>query len=387
MKRVFPLFFCVFLILSLLSALQAVGQDLTLEPSLGVSGTYNSNYAWDRSGDELDYYELNASPSLRYDYRSHLLKVNGMIQVDVLRYLEEAQLNRENQIYFLNGEYRITETYTFSGSFSYLKDSTVSATIDRSNIFEFRVLDITSTREFYEADMGLTYQLSQASNIGFAYGYEKSDFSNEVLDDSDQHSIGLLYSRQWNDRLDLFTIRTNCSQRDSEEVKSHRYNLSFDWSHQFSRAWSLEVSLGEQYWEDKPKAAEYEDKEFFRTVGRVAVRKTGVMSSGQIAYDYRNEYTDLGGTVGIHGVYFEFQKQLTRSLTLDYFSYFYWPTDTDEDDETGYVRFSRYMVFFPTLSYAMTRNVTLVLAGNYGAYSDREARRTKVWTSVIFTFP
>src|SRR5690606_7618782 len=94
MKKISLIILCFCLII--LFPLLASANDVTLVPSLRISGEYDDNVFFN-STDEVDDYLTIISPGLTFDYATELLNLQSLIVVDFLRYFDETELDTENQ--------------------------------------------------------------------------------------------------------------------------------------------------------------------------------------------------------------------------------------------------------------------------------------------------
>ena len=111
----------------------SLAQDITLVPSLNLTGQYDDNVTFRRNNKDDDYVGI-VSPGFTLDYASELLNFKTSAIIDVLRYYDNSDLNTENQRYTLNGGYRFAERWNASGNFSFIKDETLDSERDETGI-------------------------------------------------------------------------------------------------------------------------------------------------------------------------------------------------------------------------------------------------------------
>ena len=383
MKKVFLTFFSVCLI-SFFHCVTGVAraQDITLMPTLDIGGEYNDNATFTRTN-KIDDFITTISPALTFDYATELLNLESTIAVDFLRYADERDLNTENQKYAFNGDYRITERWRVLGNFSYIEDTTLESELEETGF-----VNVRQDRKRYNAGGGMSYQVSELSDIGVNYAYMKTDYDFKGNVDYDSDAITLSYDRQLGNQLDVFTAQPYWLRLDSRINKADSYGLSFGWSHRFSETLSLKAFLGGRYTKIEPKDGRQSD-ETWGVVTDINLRKTGETTSASISYS-RNIYNSAEGEpIEVNRFYCDVRRMVIGRLGVRFSGNLYFTKAEGKfsaEDRT-------YFELIPSLYYKLTESHSLQLAYSYSQEydktltKDREAERNRVWISLNFRFP
>jgi len=385
-KKVAIMFFFKCSIIFLLSIpFIAVAKDVTIVPAITLRGEYDDNVHFTHT-DEISDYLAIISPALTLDYGSELLNFKASGVVDVLRYLDETDINTENQRYMINGGYQLMEKWALSGDFSYIKDTTLDAELDETGIVNFR-----EDRERFNAGAGLSYQISEFSDMGVDYQYSTTDYDEQFLEDYDVNSIGLSYNRQFNDGLDIFSVEPRYTRFNSDTSDDDVYRLNFGWTHLPSETYRLRIFLGVRYTEQDYKD-ERDTTSNWGGLADISLLKTAEMYSVLVGFGsdiYNEPSTSELNTV--YRIYCNLTRRITErfragvnarvSLTQ--------PVDADAfNDEDIW-----YFVVGPSLTYQLAENHSLQLGYSYqqeynkNYEEDRRGDRNRVWLSLNFNFP
>jgi len=383
-KKVLPIFFCVCLIISLFfyALLPAVAQDITLVPSLEIRGEYDDNVLFTRTN-EIDDYLTTIGPALTLDYATELLNLESKIAVGFLRYADEKDLNTENQRYVLNGGYRFTERWNLNGNFSYIKDKTLESELEETGL-----VNVREDRHRYNAGGGLSYQVSELSDMNINYIHTKTDYDFVGNVDYDYDAVTLSYNRRLKSERDIITVQPSYSSRDSEVSEADDYGLSFGWSHSFSETLQLRAFLGARYTEVR-FGDERQDYENWGGTADISLRKTGEVSSTLIGYRRDLRTSAYGEAIEVDRIYCDLRRRVIGRLGIGFRGNLYFTRSEGNFDGED----SRYFEVIPSLNYQITENHTLELAYVYSREEDRnlaedrERERNRVWIALNFTFP
>ena len=385
-KKVTVMFFCKCLIISFLSVpFIAVARDVTVTPSITVAGAYDDNVTFVRTDEISDYLGI-FSPSLTLDYASELFKMRGSGRVDVLRYAKEKDLDYERQFYKLNGDYRFTERWEFTGDVSYIKDTTLDSELDETGIVYAR-----EDRERFNTGAGLSYQISELSDMGVNYAYSKTDYDEEGYEDYDYSSIGLSYNRRFNNGIDTFTVAPRYTRGSSDVSDFNGYRLNFGWTHLPSETYRLRVFLGARYTEQDYKD-DRDDTSNWGGVADINLQKKGETYSARIGFGsdiyFRPDTDELSQ---VYKIYCNLTRRITERFSGGVYSRLSLtqPDDPDSlnDEDTWY------FVVTPSLTYRLTENHFLKLSYSYqqeynkNVEDDPRNDRNRVWLSLNFNFP
>ena len=385
-KKVTIMFFCKCLIISFLSVpFIAVARDVTVVPSITLRGEYDDNVYFTRT-DEISDYLAIISPGLKLDYATEVFNIRGSGLVDVLRYVDETDINTENQRYTINSGYRFMERWGLSGNFSYIKDTTLDSELEETGIVYMR-----EDRERFNADAGLSYQVSELSDMGVTYAYSKTNYDELRLEDYDVNSISLSYNRQFNEGIDVFTIQPRYSRLSSDTRDDDGYRLTFGWTHLPSETYRLKIFLGARYTEQDYK----DDRDKTSNWGGVAdisLLKKAEVYSVLMGFnsDLYNE-PSTGELSQVYRIYCNLTRRITERLMAGVNARL---SLTQPDDKDAFRdKDIWYFTVTPSLTYRLTENHSLQLSYSYqqeynkNVEDDRRNDRNRVWLSLNFNFP
>ena len=385
-KKVTIMFFCKCLIISFLSVpFIAVARDVTVVPSITLRGEYDDNVYFTRT-DEISDYLAIISPGLKLDYATEVFNIRGSGLVDVLRYVDEKDINTENQRYTINGGYQLMERWALSGDFSYIKDTTLDSELEETGIVYVR-----EDRERFNAGAGLSYQVSELSDMGVNYAYSKTDYDEIGFEDYNTNLVSLSYNRKFNDGVDVFTIRPRYSRGSSDESDVDGYRLNFGWTHLPSETYRLRVFLGGRYAVQNFK----DDRDTNGNWGGVAdisLQKRAETHSVTIGVGsdiYLRPDTDELSQV--YKIYCNLTRRVTERFSAGVNSRL--SLTQPDDADAIYDKEIWYFTVTPSLSYRLTENHSLRLSYSYQQQYDRNIEddpriaRNRVWLSLNFNFP
>ncbi|MCG2776842.1 MAG: outer membrane beta-barrel protein [Desulfobacterales bacterium] len=385
-KKVTIMFFCKCLIISFLSVpFIAVARDVTVVPSITLRGEYDDNVYFTRT-DEISDYLAIISPGLKLDYATEVFNIRGSGLVDVLRYVDEKDINTENQRYTINGGYQLMERWALSGDFSYIKDTTLDSELEETGIVYVR-----EDRERFNAGAGLSYQVSELSDMGVNYAYSKTGYDEQGLEDYDVNSISLSYNRKFNEGIDVFTIQPGYARFSSDVSDVDGYRLNFGWTHLPGETYRLRIILGARYSEQDYK----DDRDKTSNWGGVAdislLKKAEIYS---VLVGFNSDAYSEPSTGELNKVY-KIYCNLTRRVTERFSAGVNSRLSLTQPDDADAVNDKEiwYFTVTPSLSYRLTENHSLRLSYSYQQQYDRNIEddpriaRNRVWLSLNFNFP
>ena len=380
------MFFCKCLIISFLSVpFMAVAKDVTVVPSITLGGEYDDNVLYSRTDEISDYVGI-ISPALKLDYATEVFNLSGSGVVDVLRYAQEKDLDYERQYYKLDGGYRFSEKWKFSGDFAYSKDTTL-----QTELIQTGIVNVRSEVDQFDGNLGLTYQLSELSDIGVSYGYENRSYEGPFLDDYYANFISLPYNRKFNDGLDIFSVEPGYSRFISDISEAHGYQLMLGWTHRPSETYRVRVFLGPRYTVEKFEDTG-ETTSNWGVVGDINLEKTAEVYS--ILVGFNSDIINRPSTSEINQL-FRLYARLSRRITERFGARIYGGISMakPEYENTSNEEDIWYFVVTPSLDYSLTKNHYLSLSYSYQQQYDKNieddprVERNTVWLSVNFNFP
>jgi hypothetical protein len=359
-----------------------MAQDIALVPSLDIRGEYDDNVLFERTK-EIDDYLATISPALTLDYATELLNLESNMGVDFLRYADEKDLNTQNQRFALNGGYRFTERWALSGNFSYIKDTTLESELEETGL-----VNVRQDRHRYNAGGGLSYQVSELSDMNINYIHTKTDYDFVGNVDYDYDAITLSHNRHLKSERDIITIQPSYSNWDYEVSEMDNYGLSFGWSHSFSETLRLRAFLGARYTEVH-FGDERQDYENWGGTADISLRKTGEISSTLLGYRHYFRTSASGEAIEVDRIYCNLRRGVIGRLGIRFSGNLY---STRSEDIFG-GKNTRYFNVIPSLDYQITEDHTLQLAYVYSREEDKtltadpERERNRVWIALNFRFP
>lgn len=380
MKKISLIILCFCLII--LFPLLASANDVTLVPSLRISGEYDDNVFFN-STDEVDDYLTIISPGLTFDYATELLNLQSLIVVDFLRYFDETELDTENQRYDLNGRYQLASKWNIAGNFSYIKDTTLESELEETGIVHLR-----EDRKRYNAGGGLSYQMTELTDLNFNYTHTVTRYDSEDNVDYDYDNFSLLCNRKLKNQLDVLTVRTNYSIFDSDEEKTNNYELLFGWFHKFSETLDLNASAGPRYTRQNFND-DREDEDSWGTTVDISLNKRGETRSATIGYSRRIWNNADGDLVETDRIYARAKQRIIGRLGVGFVAGLYFTSQEDDSDNDD----TRYYILNPSLYYMLTENHSIELAYSYqneleeSRPKDLESERNRIWIAFHFNFP
>ena len=387
--KLFFTIFCIFLAEPVFLRFNAMAQEITLEPFISVENFYNSNENMDAE-DELDTNSIVLKPALALDYSSKLLFLQTRMQCNVWRYFDEKDLDREEQIYSLDGNYKLSDRWQLFGDFLF-QDTNVSNFVDyaleggSSNVAR---KGTQLARKSYDFGMGVADQLSKRSDTSLAYGYSKVEWDDPQADDYDGHSIIFSYDYRFTNQVDTITLKQGSNQTDSEKNKVDYYDLSLGWSHEISQIYALYVSFGGGY----VKTHDIDEKVTETSLDPIAeinLSKTNTVFSWTIGCSRRSETTVGGETFDINRIYWAPRIMVGRSVSV-YCLFDYIRPDSvgvKDSSEANWALKSQYFAVEPAVEYTINSDWSLSLAGDYTVHHEADRERLRGWITLRYKIP
>ncbi len=371
-----------------------MARDVTIVPSINIKSEYDDNVEFTRTSVKEDVL-TRINPALTLGYSTELLNLRSEFDIDILRYADETDYNTEHQQYNLNGGYKLLERYTLSGNLSYIKDTTLE-----SELAETGLVDVRQDRERYNAGVGLSYQLSELSDMGVTYNHAETDYDWERNVDYDSDAISLSFNHRFNNQLDVFTVQPYYTGWDSEASETDNYGLSLGWVHPFSETLTLTAFVGARYTETEHTRIIWIWPPFFYDKahekdtgwGRVAninLRKTGETFSAAIGYDRNITYSSDGDPIERDKIHCSADRMITERMKVKFTGNLYFTKSEGQYND----RDTRHFNLRPSLSYRITENHAMSLNYSYSEhyeknYADnRKKDRNRIWFTLRFRFP
>lgn len=364
---------------------EAPAAETTLTPFLGLRATYDDNIDFSH-GDKRDDYYFTISPGLRLDYRTERTVLSAMARVDINRYVDETDENATNQTYAVNVSHQLMEKLSVRANAGYVRDTTTDSRLEETGA----VTTTRSTVHSYRGGAGLTYNLTEVSDIGVDYAHAKVDYDAEDKVDHDTDSVIFAYHHAFFDRRDILTVAPSYTRYDSDVSTVDSYGLSVGLTHRFSETLLLGVTVGGRYSDVQyHNNNESTDNQWNWTADIYATR-TWETGSATIGYSRAPYFDDRGVLINVDRFYARANKNITEKFGVSLTGSLYF-TKTDNDDVEE--RDERYYTISPSLYYNITQNHKLEVGYTYANDYDKvrtdnqTATRNMVWILLTLNFP
>ncbi|MBN2514842.1 MAG: hypothetical protein JXC33_02290, partial [Deltaproteobacteria bacterium] len=316
----------------------AFAADVTLTPSLGIRGEYNDNIDFSRVN-KLDDYIGTVSPALSLNVATPRFTFGATAGVDVIRYNENTDRDYERQNYGLTMGYKLFERMSVNVRGSYIADTTLDTELQETGIVERRV-----ERDYYSAGGGVSFQLTEVSDLALDYSFAKTEYDLEDFEESDSHSASLAYSHAFNNRRDVITFRPYYTNTDADEEDLDTYGFTLGLDHTFSETLRGNISGGPRYTETEHISGRTDDD--WGWTAAVSLTKTWQTASAQLGYSRDLSSTAEGETVEVDRFTLTVSKMLTSRLSAQLAGSLYFTKSTgDETEDTD----TRYYTVTPSL--------------------------------------
>jgi hypothetical protein len=370
------LFFPIFL-------LDSSAAETTATPSLSLKLEYDDNINFDEK-DETGDFSGSAIPGLQFNYLTELLEFSAYAEVDFKRYLDETDFDRTNQLYGIDSKYQMLERLYFLGELEYRKDETTDSQLeDTGRVFE------RDRRERYYADGGLRYQISELSEVGPNFSYEKMNFSSKEDDDYDLYRISLTYSKEFKNQRDTIFLRPSHAKYDSDTQDGDGYRFEVGWKRLFGETITSDILVGARYTkiDRKDKDRDNTDNNW-GGVGRINLAKIGETYIGNIGYSHDISSNTEGEIIEVDRLYLNLNKKILERFGLKFSGSAYYSRKESGDKDKV-----RYFILKPSLYYMLTQEHSLELFYSYDNEveldepGNPETQRNRVWMVLNLQFP
>ena len=380
---------CLFLI-AFCSPLIVVAGELTAVPAIELKGEYDDNVSFLPRNEKADFL-ATISPSLAVDYDTELLNLDSNIAVSFLRYADETYLDTENQYYELAGAYNMMEKVQLKGDFSYVEDTTLESELEETGL-----VGVRSNRERSKAGGGISYRVTEFSDIGFNYTHSETDYDWPGNVDYEYDVISLSYNQQLKNNVDVFTGEPYYSWTDSSTSIVNNYGLLAGWSHRYTETMNLTVFLGPRYTkiEYDPVALSLPPDEplsetSWGLVADIALQKDGEKFTAIVGYNRDLGRSSSGESIETNKLYCKVTQNISRRLLARVSGNLYFTKSEgrffDED--------RRHFDIVPALNYKISEDHLIQFAYSYAYHNekpqsiDRTYTRNRIWIALVLRFP
>ena len=274
------------------------------------------------------------------------------------------------------------ERLYFLGELEYRKDETTDSQLEETGrVFE------RDRRERYYADGGLRYQLSELSEVGPNFSFEKMNFSSKDDDDYDLYRISLTYSKEFKNERDTILLRPSYSNYESDTQDADGYRFEAGWKHLLGETITSDILAGARYTRIDRKDKNNTDNNW-GAVGRIDLSKIGETFIGNLGYSHDISSNTEGEIIDVDRLYLNLDKKFFERFGSRFNGSVYYSRKESGDKEKV-----RYFVLTPSLYYMLTQEHSLELFYSYDNKVEMdepgnpETQRNRVWMSLNFKFP
>jgi hypothetical protein len=376
--------FCCILIFFISMSLprSSTASDLTIVPELELRVEYDDNLDFDEK-DEIDDFAGNAIPRLTLDYKTELLDVALFGELDFLKYYDETDFDRTNQLYGFDGRYQVSSRWALAGNFEYRRDETIDSQLEETGQVTER-----NRVNTYDAGSGLFYQLTELSDVGFVFDYRKRDYSSADDTDFDRYTFSLPYIKKFGNQRDILTLTPSYSIFDSDEEDVTDYRFGLEWQRLLTETLTSEVEVGVRYTDIEDTNGRNDDNIGY--FGELGLIKKGETFSSKIALSRDIRANTDGEIVEVNRIFLKFDKRMWERFGFRFNGSGYL---SDTESSNAKDEKTRYFVLSPTLYYMLTEYHSIELAYKYQNKTEFDepsnpmTERNRVWIGVVLKFP
>jgi len=376
--------FVISILLVLLSYSQHMwAKDVTITPAIELKTVYDDNLNFE-SSDEKDAVGANAIPRLTLDYASELFQFSLIGEVDVIKYFSETDFDRTNQLYGIDGEYRISPRWKFNGGFKYNRDETTDTILQETGQ-AFERNRVTT----YDSGAGLFYQVTESSDIGFATDYRRRDYGSRFDNDFQRYTFSLPYTKRLSNQRDTVSLvpaYTIFNSDDSEDATDYLFEIR--WKRRISETLTSTVNAGGRYLEIEQDDGSNDTN--WGYTGLLGLQKRTETFFGEIEAARELRANSNAEIVEVNRLALVADKRLHERFGFRFYGAGYY-TDTVSSNDRN--QKTTYFELVPTLYYLLTENHRLVLEYNYQNKIELDepgnpvTQRNRVWLGVVLQFP
>ena len=377
------LFCCSAIIfISILLPLRSTARDLTIVPELELRVEYDDNLDFDPKN-EIDDFAGNAIPGLTLDYKTELLEVSLFGELDFLKYYDETDFDRTNQLYGFDGRYRVFSRWTLAGDFQYHRDETTDSQLEETGQVTER-----NRVNTYDAGSGLFYQLTELSDLGFAFDYRKRDYGSDDDTDFDRYTFSLPFTKQFANQRDRIKLEPAYTIFDSDEEDVTDYRFGLGWQRLLTETLSSEIEIGARYTDiEDPDGKNDDNIGYF---GELSLIKKGETFSSKIAISRDIRANNDAEIIEVNRLLLTFDKRIWERFGFRFSGSGYL---SDTESSNADADKTRYFVLLPSFYYMLTEYHSIELAYKYQNKKEFDepgnpvSERNRGWIGLVLKFP
>jgi hypothetical protein len=264
----------------------------------------------------------------------------------------------------------------------YRKDETTDSQLEETGrVFE------RDRKERYYADGGLRYQISELSEVGPNFSYEKANFSSKDDEDYDLYRISLTYSKKFQNERDTIRLIPSYTTYDSDRQNADGYRFEVGWNRLLGETITSDILVGARYTKIDRKDRNDTDNNW-GGVGKINFTKKGETFFGNVGYLHDIRSNTEGEIIEVDRLSLNLDKKVLERFGLKFDGSAYYSRK-----ESGNKDKVRYFALTPSLYYMLTQEHSLELFYSYQNQveldepGNPETQRNRVWITLKLKLP
>ena len=359
--------------------------ETKLLTSIDLRQEYNNNIFYTRT-DETDDFITSVLPALNLTYATEILNLSALAGWDASLYWDNTNQNRINQRYGLEGSYRLTERWSLSANGRYVKDSVQDSQLTETGSVESGLSD----RERLNVGAGLDYAISERTNIGADYDFQKTNYERSGSVDTTVNTVRVYYQRRLKNQKDIIRIFPQLTYGYSDDYDAYNSSLNFQWAHPFSETLDTSILAGVRnthvdYKDDRGNSNDWGG------VADMWLRKKGELTTGRLGFSNDLRTRENGEIINVSRLYTDVDHRLSLRFGVGFRGSIYYSNLIENSPETDDDRW--YFDVSPSAFYRLTEDhiLRLLYSYNYQKLLDADdndtADRQRIWLQLTFNFP
>jgi polysaccharide export outer membrane protein len=228
------------------------GGQARLIPRITITETYNDNINLSTIEEKDDLISI-ISPSLKSNHQTERTQTTADVELDVIRYSKEDNLNKVNQKYSIGFDFRVTELIGLNFNGSLIKDTTLDTEMQETGLVLKR-----SDRDFYNVRPGISWNLTKATSINLNLGYSNAQYEDPDYSDYKIYNETLELVHAISKQGTTAFAQGGHAHYDYETSDIDNYRLHLGLTYPFSERLKLTAWAGARYTESEYDVVEWE---------------------------------------------------------------------------------------------------------------------------------
>lgn len=345
------------------------GAAWQIQPGIETKGQYSNNILNSPVIRKADYI-LSARPSLALSYNSEVARIEGILAVLGLHYLHNDNLDKINQYYNINANYKATPRLGLNLATAFISDSTTNQELQASGVTIGR-----SLRTSFAAAPGLNFLLTERWSTSLQYNFNVVNYQETIYNNYETHSLVHGFDYALNERTSLLSRLTAYFSKYSNNNTITSLGPQIGFRHIYLEKWDFMVLGGVNFSRIKSDTRVLAVNNF---TGFLEVRQRPQIARSQspfftieggyrwqtgslrLSYNRSQSANAYGNQSQYNSFNFYTSQKLSERLTFSLNPYL----NTSSISNPGSDYNSTYMGIRPGLSYRFTEKI--LLGTNYG---------------------